>query len=427
MQMKSSVARIPRRTFLGHSLVTAGSLMSCRLLRAAPGAANQRIGLGFIGAGGRAQHLLGWFSQQADVQVTAICDVDQRHLDQVRPKVPSDCQLLADYRELLELPGIDAVLIATPDHWHGRTAVAAARAGKHIYCEKPLTNSIGEGRAVCDAVKQAGVVFQTGSHERSNPGARVAKQLIEEGRFGKIKRVRIQLPTDDPHLLDVARLESPPPTMEVPAGFDYDFWLGHTPEVPYTEKRCHFWWRFHSAYGGGEMTDRGAHVIDLAQMILGLDHTGPVSIKAKGAVSPSGFYDAFMKFDFENKYESGLLMTGDNTGPRGVWLEGDKGSLFIAVHGAALVAEPASLLEGVNIPNATSSNPHCREFLDAIQKGTAVVAPAEAGHRTASICHLNNIAMRLGRPFEWDPVSERTNDDEANSMLMPKMRYFFPG
>ncbi len=411
-----------RRAFLGSTLAASGAFLAPRWLRGDEVPPSERLGLGFIGAGGMASQHMHWFRQQPDVRIAAVCDVDKRHLEDAQGIVGADCRYVDDFRKLLEMPGIDAVLIATPDHWHGLAAIAAAGAGKHIYCEKPLTNSVGEGRAVCEAVKKAGVVLQTGSHERSSPGSRIAKQLIGEGRFGEIKEVRIQLPMDEPHLQQVAQLTEVPAPVEVPAEFDYDFWLGHTPVVPYTEKRCHFWWRFHLAYGGGEMTDRGAHVIDLAQMILGLDDTGPVSFQAEGKASPSGFFDAFVQFKFENEYANGIRMLGDNQGPRGLRFVGTDGSLFVAVHGAALTSEPASLLDGVSVPAAVPYDSHRREFLEAVRHGTPVVAPAEAGHRTASICHLNNIALRLGRPFRWDTVAERANDEHVNALLMPTMR-----
>ena len=349
-------------------------------------------------------------------------DVDQNHLQEASQALDGQAKLFSDFRDLIGSGGVDAVLVATPDHWHGLAAIEAARAGKHVYCEKPLTNSIGEGRALCQAVQDAGVVLQTGSHERSNPGARIAKQLIQEGRLGKVHKVHIQLPIKNEHLLKVKAFRGTPPTMPVPDGFDYDFWLGHAPEKPYTEKRCHFWWRFISDYGGGEMTDRGCHVIDLAQMILGLDHTGPVLIEATGAAPNEGLYDAFLDFSFRNVYANGLVMTGDNSEPRGLWIEGTEGKLFVRVHGADLAAEPASILDGVEIPPAVHYDPHRIEFLNAIRSRGDVIAPVEAGHRTASICHLNNLAMRLGKKIEWDPEAERSTDDEVNRLLTPSMR-----
>lgn len=424
---KLTHAPISRRRFAKQALLaSSGTLIASRLphARAEPAVPpSERIQLGFIGVGGMGQYHLPWFAQQPDVQVVSICDVDRNRFAAVEKILQSkDFQAHSDFRELLANKSLDAVVVATPDHWHGLASIAAAQAGKAIYCEKPLTNSVGEGRALCDAVQASKVVLQTGSHERSNPGAAIAKKLIAEGRFGEIKTVRIQLPTDEQHLQTVKNFKGTPAATEPPAGFDYDFWLGHTPEVPYTEKRCHFWWRFISTYGGGEMTDRGCHVIDLAQMILGLDATGPTHIEATGEAPSPGLYDAFLDFKFENRFANGLRMIGKNEGPRGVWFEGTEGKLFVSVHGAELTAEPTSLLDGVTVPKEPPYGKHRREFLEAVKTGSPVIAPAEAGHRTATICHLNNLALRLGRSFTWDPVAERSDDQEVNELLTPTMR-----
>jgi predicted dehydrogenase len=279
---------------------------------------------------------------------------------------------------------------------------------------------------MCEAVRRNNVVLQCGSHERSTPSVRRAAELVRNGRLGKIHTVRINLPCDEDHHRRAMELDHVPPPMPVPEGFDYNFWLGHTPEVPYTEKRCHFAWRFILSYGGGEMTDRGAHIIDIAQLALGMDDTGPVEFTAKGTRSETSLYNAFFDFEFENVYASGVRMLGSSKpGPRGVGFEGDGGKLFVHVHGGALEAEPASLIEGdgpggdITLGRTPS---HRRNFLDAVRSRETPFASAEIGHRTASICHLNNIALRLGRGFKWDPVAERTDDDEANALLTPTMR-----
>lgn len=412
-----------RRNFLTTSSIVAGSLVAAstaQFARAA-GSPNDRINLAMIGLGGMGSGHLRWYLERPDVQVVALCDVDASHLNAASALAPG-AATTGDFRDIVGRDDIDAVVIATPDHWHALTAVAAAKAGKHIYCEKPLANSIGEGRAIADAVTQAGVVLQTGCHERSNSGAAIAKQIVDEGRLGEIDTVRIRLPNSDQHLQEVENFTTPPPDTDPPEGLDYDFWLGHTPVMPYNEKRCHFWWRFHSNYGGGEMTDRGAHVIDLAHRLLNLDGTGPVSINAKGKRPAGNFFDAFTTFQFENHYANGLQMTGDNTAPRGLTLVGSDGELTIAVHGCGLSAEPASILEGFNPKPVDPYGVHRSGWLGAIRGGNSVVAPAEAGHRTASVCHLNNIAMRLGKSFAWDPVNERSDDDEVNDLLMPSMR-----
>lgn len=409
-----------RRVFLQGSATLASSLAFGRVGFAA--GANERLGVAFIGLGGMGREHLNWYAAQPDTQVVGLCDVDSAHLKLAQAKAPADCFRTSDFRELIGRGDVDAVVVATPDHWHALTAIAAAKAGKHVYCEKPLCNSIAEGRALADAVKAAGVTLQTGSQERSNPGARIAQELITAGKLGKIHTVRIQLPNADEHLQQVVNFTSPPPDSAPPAGLDYDRWLGPAPSQAYNPKRCHFWWRFHSAYGGGEMTDRGCHVIDLAHMILGLDDTGPVEIKAHGVYPKGDFYDAFINFEFENRYADGLWMIGTNSGERGVQIEGDAGKLFVKVHGADLVAEPASLLDGITIPPAGNHNAHRRNFVDAVFGKGEVVAPVEAGHRTATVCHLNNIAMRLGQSFTWDPQTEKASLAEANAMLGPKMR-----
>ena len=299
-------------------------------------------------------------------------------------------------------------------------SIAAAKAGKDIYCEKPLVNTVAEGRAVCDAVKRYGRVLQTGSHERSNDSTRFAAELVQNGRIGKLHTVTINMPVD-------TQVETPPqPTMPVPDGFDYDMWLGPTPLVPYTHKRTHFWWRYVLEYGGGEMTDRGAHIIDLAQMGMNTDDTGPVEISATGQSPRNGLFNTFDKYEYECVYANGVRMIGQSGGRRGLKFEGTEGSIFIHVHGGRLETEPASLVEefiGPDEIHLGRSPDHKRNFLDMVKTRGQTVAPAEVGHRTATICHLLNIAMLTGKKLKWDPVKEQIiGDFEANRMLKRPMR-----
>ncbi|MAT68494.1 MAG: oxidoreductase [Planctomycetaceae bacterium] len=419
-----SLTAADRRDFLKSALASTGSVAALAAARkcAFAGSANDRLNLAFVGTGGMGTGHLAWFAGRDDVRVTAVCDVDAGHLQGAKNHAP-DAFASPDFREVVGRDDVDAVLVATPDHWHALVSVAAARAGKHIYCEKPLANSIGEGRAIVDAVKQSGVVLQTGCHERSNRGAAIAKQVVDSGRLGKIHTVQIRLPNADGHLQEVENFTTAPPDRDPPAGLDWNFWLGHTPAVPYNDKRCHFWWRFHSAYGGGEITDRGAHVIDLAHYLLGLDGSGPVRVSAEGKPPAGNFFDAFITFKFEDEYPGGLKMIGDNSGPRGLSLIGEGGKLDIAVHGCGLSAEPASLLEGLDAPAIDDAHAeHRRGWLAGIRGDGKVAAPVEAGHRTATACHLHNISMRLGRPVEWDPAAEQSPDDEVNSQITPPMQ-----
>jgi predicted dehydrogenase len=423
---------ITRRRLLKATALAIPSVVSARALGLAGNvAASERIVMGSIGTGGQGRGLLNGWLGFSDVQVVAVCDVEERHREQAREMVDSrygnkDCATFKDFRELLDRKQIDAVCVATPDHWHALASVAAANAGKDVYCEKPLANSIGEGRAIADAVKRNARILQTGSHERSGANARFACELVRNGRIGKLHTVRVNLPCSDDHHQQARMLREVPAAAPVPAGFDYDFWLGHTPEAPYNSRRCHFWWRFVLAYGGGEMTDRGAHVIDIGQLGMNADDTGPVEIKASGTVTQGSLYDAFWDYEFENRYANGVRLLGSSQGPRGVKFEGSDGSIFVHIHGGKLEAEPASLLQqslGADDIKLGRSPGHQRNFLDCVKSREQPVANAEAGHRTASVCHLNNIAMRLGRTLRWDPVKEQFLDDkEANALVTPVMR-----
>ncbi|MCX5637005.1 MAG: Gfo/Idh/MocA family oxidoreductase [Planctomycetota bacterium] len=447
--------KVDRRSFIKNGAVLAGAAVgfpyvvsSSALGKAQATAASDRIVMGCIGVGGQGTYNMRAFLNNPDVQVAAVCDVSDESGDywgdlraglmpaqrivedfygrQKSSGIYKGCGAYKDFRRLLERDDIDAVTVCTPDHWHGLISTAAARAGKDIYCEKPLTNTVAEGRAVCDAVRRYGRVLQTGSHERSNDSARFACELVRNGRIGKLHTIRITLPVDEPHHHWVKENNKPRAAMPVPEGFDYDMWLGSTPYLPYTDKCCIFWWRFILAYGGGEMTDRGAHVIDLAQLGNGTDDTGPVEISARGGQLREGRYDVFMDFEFECTYANGVRMIGQSWGKRGVKFEGTDGWVFINIHGGAIEADPVSLLREIIGPDEIHlgrSAGHHQDFINAVKSRGETIATAEIGHRTATICHLLNIAMQTGRKLVWDPKAERVvNDAEADRMLSSPMR-----
>jgi len=410
-------------------------------------APSNRIVIGCIGAGGQGTHNMNVFMGNPDVQVVAVCDVERGrnayrgatfgrepgrqivekyYASQKESGTYKGCEAYTDFREVLARKDIDAVSVCTPDHWHGFITVAAAKAGKDIYCEKPLANTIAEGRAIANIVNRYGRVLQTGSQERSNESVRFACELVRNGRIGKLHTISVNLPCDEPHHAEVIKNAGPQPDMPVPAGFDYDMWLGPAFKEPYTERRCHFWWRFILRYGGGEITDRGAHIIDLAQLGNGTDDTGPVEITATGKRLPEGLYDVFMEYKFELKYANGVRMLGKSEGMRGLKFEGDKGWIFIHVPGGRLEAQPESLLKEKIGPEETHlgrSPGHQRDFLDAVKARREAIAPAEVGHRTATICHLINIALLVEQPLKWDPTRERvTNNPDADLMLIRSAR-----
>ncbi len=395
-------------------------------------APSDRITLGVIGTGGRGRALINDALQHRDAVVLAVADVDRHHLDEGKRQTDQkagnqDCQAYGDFRDLLARDDIDAVIVATPDHWHALNSVAAAQAGKDIYCEKPLANSIGEGRAIAQAVEANKRILQVGSHERSTAGCRQACELVRSGAIGKVRRVTVSLPTNDRHHNDARSFNEPLDPKPVPDHLDYDFWLGHTPKVAYQPRRVHFWWRFVLAYGGGEMTDRGAHVLDIAQLGLDKDTTGPVKIVAQGKRNTDSLYDVFWDYDFTLTYDDGTELVGTSQqGPRGLKFEGEDGWIFVHIHGGRLQANSADVLatpsDQLSHPLARSPG-HMRNFLDCVKSRQQPLAPVEAGHRTGSLCHLANIAMLLERPLSWDPEKEQfANDDEANALVTPSMR-----
>lgn len=426
-----------RRTLLKKASAAAGAITfpyfvpSASLGKGGAIAPSNRLVLGAIGTGGQGRGNMNRLMGIEGVQCIAVCDVDAAHRLQARDEVNGkygnqDCRMYDDFRELLAREETDIICVGTPDHWHGLISVAALEAGNDVYCEKPLTNSIPEGRAVVEASRRNQRILQTGSQERSGGNARFACELVRNGRIGKLHTIRINLPCDDGHHKEVLKRSGPQPVVPAPESLDYNMWLGHTPEAYYTPNRVHFWWRFILAYGGGEMTDRGAHVIDIGQLGNGTDDTGPIEIKADGKLRATGIYDTFFEYDFECTYANGVKMIGSSNGPRGLRFEGDDGWIFIHIHGGSLEAEPASLLDekiGEDDIHLGRSPGHHQNFIECVRSRRQPVAQAETGHRTASLCHLLNIAMLTGRKLKWNPNLELfENDDEANALLRPKMR-----
>jgi len=422
--LKGAAAAIGAPTVLGWAAATARGA-------AAP---SNRIVMGWIGVGGRGGGLLRSATGRGDVQVVAICDVDRGRLARARDGVRQQYERAGrrgarvdgygDFRDLLARGDIDAVLIATPDHWHALVSIAAAKAGKDIYCEKPLANSIGEGQAVVKVVRRYGRVFQTGSQERSGR-ARFACELVRNGRIGKLHTIHTYLPTAHRQTGNHA----PEP---VPEGFDYNMWLGRAPWAPYHPLRCHGNFRWNRDYAIGELTDRGAHVNDIALWGAEPLLTGPVEIEGTGVFPKEGLWNSAIDYHIEYRYGSGLRIITDSQNPdgsaptRGIKFVGSEGWLFVKIHGAALTAEPAGVLQqtiGEDELHLHRSPGHFEDFLQAVRTRGETVAPPPQSHRTASFCHLGHAAILLGRKLVWDPVAERfTNDDEANRMILPPCR-----
>ena len=381
-------------------------------------APSNRITIGSIGLGGMGTGNMRGFKGKSGVEIAAVCDVDAGHLERARQIAGLDGKSsYNDFRELIARDDIDAVVVATPDHWHVPTSIAAVRAGKDVYCEKPLTLTIAGGRALADEVKRYGRILQTGSQQRSGNEFRSACELVRNGRIGKLHTIKVGIPGNN---------RKCPPTWEVkpvPKGFDYDMWLGPAPWEPYTEQRCHYQFRFILDYSGGQMTNWGAHYLDIAQWGIGADDTGPVEIEGKGDFPKSGLFTTAKKADIEYTYANGVKLVlkigGGNTR-----FEGSEGWVFVTR--GKIDAEPKSLLKekiGPDEIQLYKSRDHKQNFLDCIKSRRDPIASAEIGHRSSTVCHLGNIAMLLGRKLKWDPEKERfTNDWAANRMVARSMR-----
>ena len=425
----SSNRRITRRTFLKSS-ATAGALAafpaivpSTVLAAAGNSAPSNRITLGLIGAGGRGVGVLKNFMSRDDVQVLAVCDVDKAHRDPVvdavnRHQNSSDCTGYNDFRDLNQRDDIDAVLIATPDHWHVLTALDAVKNGKDAYVEKPLGYSIHEGRVLSDTVAREKRVLQTGSQQRSDARFRLACELVRNGRIGRLHTINVGIPGNN---------KTCEPTWQpqpVPEGFDYNMWLGPAPWAEYHEQRCHYTFRFILDYSGGQVTNFGAHNLDIAQWALDMDNSGPIEVSGNGEFPESGLFTTATKVYFQCLYENGVRLTC-RTGRFGIYFEGSAGTIY--VDRGEIRSTPEDILEKGLQENDTrlyESNDHVGNFLECMRTRGQPICNAEVGHRSSTICNLGNIAMVLGREkLRWDPEKEEFPDaPEANAMVRPSMR-----
>jgi len=413
-----------RRRFIA-GISAAAVLGPTILTRSARAAAGERINLGFIGVGTMGRGHVSRFLGQADVQVVAVCDVvkeraenaketvEKKYADAKKDGSYKGCDVYNDFRELLARKDIDAVVIATPDHWHALGCVAAAQAKKDIYCEKPLTHTIAQGQKIVQAVRANQVVFQTGSQQRSEFGGkfRQAVEYVRNGRIGKVKTVRVgvggpAVPCDLPE-------------QEAPEGTDWNLWLGPAPQRGYNEVLCpkgihrHFpAWRNYREFAGGGLADMGAHHFDIAQWALDMDGSGPVSIE------PPSDGNSGLRFVYANGVE---MFHG---GPSGCTFEGTEGTIY--VDRGKIESTPAKILEEPltdDDQRVYLSNDHARNWLDCIKSRKDPICNAEIGASSAAICHLGQIGYELRRKLAWDPAKRQfMGDDEAKGLLDYAMR-----
>ena len=387
---------------------------------------NSRIQIGCIGVGGMGTGNLRAFLGQDRTEVVAVCDVDRNHRESAlrEAKLDADRGYL-DFRKLLGRDDLDAVMIATPDHWHAIITSAAVRAGLDVYCEKPLAASIGEGRFVSDLVRKEKRVLQCGTWRRSGVHTRKACELVRNGYIGDLKEIEVGVPGEFMIRGGFTGLEK---DESVPEHLDYEMWLGPAVGAPYSAGRCHFNFRWINAYAPGYITDWGAHFLDVAQWGNGTDDTGPVEVSAQDIKRrEKGYYDAPESFRIVYRYANGVRMTMFSTTDREKWgtrFVGSKGWVF--TENTKLRTSPESLLrekiKDDEIHLYVSNNHHVN-FLDCVVSRKDCASSVESAHRAASACHIGAISAALGQPLEFDPVKERfSGNDKANALLSRKLR-----
>jgi len=390
---------------------------------------NRPVRFGLVGYGGRGSGLAAEAGTYGEI--TAICDVDQGHLARAReafPEVPA----YTDFRQLVGLDTVDAVIVATVDHWHALISIAAMKAGKDVYCEKPLTLCFAEGEPVIRTCRETGRILQVGSQQRSEQRFRMACEFVRNGRIGQLRHVEVFIP-EGPRMFPFSQNQT------VPAGFDWDMWKGQTPDVPYLRERTHLTFRYWWDYSGGTLTDWGVHHNDIAIWGAGLEDTWPVRIRGESmAPAIPGGFTADSRFRIDYAYANGLTLTCRTTPDssfygdllrrdgqgHGVKFIGDDGWIWVtrgdwSASDIQILREP--LTDGdLHLYRSTQ---HMRNFIESVAARKQPVCPPGVGHRSAGVCHLGVIALRLGRELGFDPVSETfTGDEVATSMLARPMR-----
>jgi predicted dehydrogenase len=389
---------------------------------------SEKVNLALIGCGGQGRSDARNARRYGNI--VAVCDVDVKHLAAAQKDFPG-AEGYADFRKLLERKDVDAVICGTVDHWHTLVAMATMKAGKDTYCEKPLTLTIDEGKRLVKVQQQTKRILQTGTQQRSSAHFRLACDLVRNGRIGKIERVEVWLPA--------GLRDGPFKTSPVPDGFDYDFWRGQTPAIEYVKERTHFSFRYWWDYSGGTMTDWGAHHNDIVLWALEMDGSGPVSIEGKQLVDmiPGG-YTAASEYEVTYTYANGVVHTCKSTTAsewhggvkdpngqqHGIKFHGTNGWIWVT-RGVIKASDRQLLTQKLpeDAKRVYVSNNHMGNFIDCIKSRKAPICAVETGHRSASLCHLGVIAIRLGRKLNWDPVKEQfVGDAEANSWVAREMR-----
>lgn len=421
----TSALALSRREFLRTSTLASAALALPHLLRALPGTSpNNRLNIALIGNGLICGVHVGALVGRDDAQIVAVCDVDLRKARRMAERIEKHygdasasgrfkgVSVHQYYEEILARPDIDVVFVCTPDHWHAPIANDAMIAGKDVYCEKPLTLTVREGRTLVNTARRYGRILQTGTQQRSNRAFRRAAEIIRNGLIGDLKVVRTRLGEFPP----APSLGEQP----IPAEFDYDRWLGPTPWRPYHEERVRGdysgGWRCFTEYGGRKNGDWGAHHFDIIQWAFAMDDSGPVEFIPKGFEGTP--YQTHI-------YASGVRVERVDEGLSAmIEFHGTRGHVFVS-RDNFLRTDPPELatrsLRAQEVHLYASDNHHS-DFFSAVRTRQRPIADVEVGHRSATIGHLNNIAEALGRPVRWDPVKEEIVDDSVAASFLDRPR-----
>jgi predicted dehydrogenase len=420
--------------------------------------ANERLAIGIVGVGSPVSRSLQVVGESTpcvlagQLTFTAGCDVNaahrQRGTEVMRQRGFKEFEAKTkDFRDLVNDKSLDCLLIATPDHWHAQVAVEALKAGKDVYCEKPLTLTVAEALALQKVVKDTGRVLQTGSQQRTvyRGMFRLAVELVRAGRVGKVKTIECRI--------DGNPKSGPIPEAPVPEGLDWDLWLGPAPRVPYRKKdrptNCVYEFRWWYEYSGGKMTDWGAHHLDIAQWALNRDGSGPVAVEVLKAEEPykgGDGYNCHPSFQVQYTYDDGvrvIAMSGGGTSPaglvdkdgkapgrpvgpnaNGVLIQGESGTIFVGrntllASDAKILSEP--LKDDPKVYDGRPTN-HMQNFIDCVKSRRPPICNATVGGGSVIVCHIGVIALQTGKKLKWDPVAHQFDDADANKLLSRQRR-----
>jgi predicted dehydrogenase len=430
--MQNSPATTTRRAFLRRTSLASAAAASPLILPSrlfGQRAPSNLITVGLIGVGNIATGHLDTLLGYADtVRILGICDVDRERRDAAVARVNREygsavCRGHADFRELNRRADIDTIYVCTPDHWHALNGIDAVRQGKDLYIEKPMTLTIAEGRALVTAAQQHRRVVQHGTWQRSMKRFSDVVSFVRSGGLGKLERIECPIGPNNRH---VGATWQPEP---VPEGLDWEMWLGPSPWRPYHSLGCHYNFRFIAANASGQITNLGAHCLDIGQWALDMDRSGPVEVEGHGDFPSSGLFTTAATIDVTFRYANGMSMrcytSHEGSGNNSARFIGERGWLDIGY--ARMTASAPSLLREMQAPNqrvqVPASKNHYDDFFTAVKTRGSTIADAETAHRTTTVCNLGTIALMLGRKLRWDPAREEfVGDEMANRLRRRAMR-----